>query len=244
MCERMLLFLEVLTVNRKALSNYFTRAERLLWCSSVLLITLSFCLFDRANYLTLVASIVGATSLVLNAKGNPIGQFLMVVFSLLYGVISLRFAYYGEMITYLGMTGPMALFALISWLKNPYGGNRAEVKVDRLKRGEGAVMLALTAAVTAVLFFVLRAFHTANLGVSTLSVATSFLAVYLTFRRNPYYALAYAANDLVLIALWGMASLTDPSYLSVVICFAMFLLNDLYGFVNWRRMQIRQSEAR
>lgn len=243
MCERMLLFLEVLTVNRKALSNYFTRAERLLWCSSVLLITLSFCLFDRANYLTLVASIVGATSLVLNAKGNPIGQFLMVVFSLLYGVISLRFAYYGEMITYLGMTGPMALFALISWLKNPYGGNRAEVKVDRLKRGEGAVMLALTAAVTAVFFFVLRAFHTANLGVSTLSVATSFLAVYLTFRRNPYYALAYAANDLVLIALWGMASLTDPTYLSVVICFAMFLLNDLYGFVNWRRMQIRQSAA-
>ncbi|WP_059004795.1 nicotinamide riboside transporter PnuC [Bittarella massiliensis] len=244
MCERMLLFLEVLAVNRKALSNYFTRAERLLWCSSVLLITLSFCLFDRANYLTLVASIVGATSLVLNAKGNPIGQFLMVVFSLLYGVISLRFAYYGEMITYLGMTGPMALFALISWLKNPYGGNRAEVKVDQLKRGEGAVMLALTAAVTAVFFFVLRAFHTANLGVSTLSVATSFLAVYLTFRRNPYYALAYAANDLVLVALWGMASLTDPSYLSVVICFAMFLLNDLYGFVNWRRMQIRQSAAR
>nr|WP_242861747.1 nicotinamide riboside transporter PnuC [Bittarella massiliensis (ex Durand et al. 2017)] len=240
----MLLFLEVLAVNRKALSNYFTRAERLLWCSSVLLITLSFCLFDRANYLTLVASIVGATSLVLNAKGNPIGQFLMVVFSLLYGVISLRFAYYGEMITYLGMTGPMALFALISWLKNPYGGNRAEVKVDQLKRGEGAVMLALTAAVTAVFFFVLRAFHTANLGVSTLSVATSFLAVYLTFRRNPYYALAYAANDLVLVALWGMASLTDPSYLSVVICFAMFLLNDLYGFVNWRRMQIRQSAAR
>lgn len=41
---------------------------------------------------------------------------LMIVFSLLYGVISYTCAYYGEMITYLGMTAPMALFALISFL--------------------------------------------------------------------------------------------------------------------------------
>ena len=42
------------------------------------------------------------------------------LFSLMYGVISYTFAYYGEMITYLGMTMPMAVFALISWVRNPY----------------------------------------------------------------------------------------------------------------------------
>lgn len=77
-----------------------------------------------------MASLVGVTSLIFNAKGNPFGQFLMVVFSLLYGIISFTFAYYGEMITYLGMTMPMAIFALISWLKNPYNGNKSEVKVN------------------------------------------------------------------------------------------------------------------
>ncbi len=43
----------------------------------------------------------------------------MIIFSLLYGIISYTFSYYGEMITYLGMTMPMAVFALISWLRNP-----------------------------------------------------------------------------------------------------------------------------
>lgn len=110
---------------RRKLLQYFSGAERLLWGLSVVFIVGSFCAFDRENYLTLAASLIGVTSLIFNAKGNPIGQVLMVLFSLLYGIISYTFAYYGEMITYLGMTMPMAVFALISWLKTPTtGGGR------------------------------------------------------------------------------------------------------------------------
>ncbi len=77
----------------------------------------------------------------------------------------------------------------------------------------------------------------------TLSVTTSFLAVYLTFRRSPWYAVAYAANDIVLIILWAMAAAEDSSCLSVLVCFVMFLVNDLYGFHSWIRMEKRQAQA-
>ena len=224
----------------KNLLRYFTRGEWTLWGGSVCLIALAFLLFDRVNYLTLAASLIGVTSLLYNAKGNPIGQSLMVVFSGLYGVISYRFSYYGEMLTYVGMTGPMALFALISWLRNPYGGNRAEVAVDRLRKFEYVLLPFLTVLVTIGFYFILKFFHTANLLPSTLSVTTSFVAVYLTFRRNPFFALAYAANDVILIILWLLAARTDISYLSVVICFVTFLVNDLYGFLCWQKMRRRQ----
>ena len=102
-------------------------------------------------------------------------------------------------------------------------------------------MFLLSAAVTAVFYFILDAFDTANMLPSTPSVTTSFMAVYLTFRRNPFFALAYAANDIVLIILWTMAALEDISYLSVVICFIVFLVNDLYGFASWLKMGKRQS---
>ena len=166
----------------------------------------------------------------------------MILFSLLYGIISYTFSYFGEMITYLGMTAPMALFALITWLRNPFGGNHAEVTVNRLKPFEGPLMLLLTAAVTFGFYFILEVFETANIIPSTLSVATSFIAVYLTFRRSPYFALAYAANDVVLIILWTLAAVEDITYISVLICFVMFLVNDLYGFVNWKRMEKRQLQ--
>ena len=226
----------------KKLINYFTKTELTLWGASTVLILASFLAFDRANYMTLTASMVGATSLIFNAKGNPIGQALMILFSLLYGIISYTFSYFGEMITYLGMTAPMALFALITWLRNPFGGNHAEVTVNRLKPFEGPLMLLLTAAVTFGFYFILEVFETANIIPSTLSVATSFIAVYLTFRRSPYFALAYAANDVVLIILWTLAAVEDITYISVLICFVMFLVNDLYGFVNWKRMEKRQLQ--
>lgn len=207
-----------------------------------MLIVTSFCIFDRENYLTLAASLIGVTSLIFNAKGNPLGQLLMVIFSLLYGIISYTFGYYGEMITYLGMTMPMAAFALISWLRNPYNGNRAQVRVNNIGKKENAVMWIIAAAVTVLFFFILKHFGTANLVPSTLSVTTSFVAVYLTFRRSPYFALAYASNDVVLIVLWVLASLTDTRYVSVIVCFAAFLVNDIYGYISWKKMEVKQSE--
>lgn len=222
--------------------NYFSRGEKALWLCSVALIAAAFLVFDRSNYIAAANSLIGVTSLIFVAKGNPIGQVLAIIFSMLYGYISYTYAYYGEMITYLGMTMPMACFSLVSWLKNPYGSGHSQVKVNRLRGREYAFLALLTAAVTAAFYFILRAFGTANLPLSTFSVTTSFAAVYLTFRRSPYYAIAYSLNDIVLIILWSLATFDDISYLSVVMCFAAFLANDIYGFCSWRKMQRQQAQ--
>lgn len=226
----------------KKICTYFSKLEIALWSSSVILIIVAFLLFDRSNYLALMASIVGVTSLIFNAKGNPIGQALMIVFSLLYGVISYSFSYYGEMITYLGMTMPMAVFALVSWLRNPYKGNKAEVEINGIGKKEQAFMWILTVFVSIGFYFILKYFNTTNLLPSTISVTTSFLGVYLTFRRNPYFALAYSANDVVLIVLWILASIKNISYISVVVCFIAFFINDIYGFINWQKIKKRQEK--
>ena len=222
---------------------YFSPFEAALWGGSVLLILAAFMAFDRTNCLSLAASLVGVTSLIFNAKAHPLGQLLMVVFSLLYGIVSYTFAYYGEMLTYLGMTAPMSVFSLISWLRHPYRGDAAEVQVGTVGRRAKAGIAAAALPVTVLFYFILKYFHTANLLPSTLSVTTSFLAVCLTACRTPYFALAYAANDVVLILLWTLASLSDPRYVSVTVCFVAFLVNDLYGFFHWRSIRQRQAEA-
>ena len=227
----------------KKLLNYFNLTEKLIWSISVIVIIVSFFLFENDGYLTLVASLIGVTSLIFCAKGNPFGQFLMIIFAIIYSIISFSFQYYGEMMTYLGMSLPMAAFSLVSWLKNPFNGNKSEVAVNKITFKEIIFMSFLTLVVTIVFYFILKYFNTANLIPSTFSVSTSFLAAYLTFRRSPYYALAYASNDVVLIVLWVSASFKDISYLSVVICFVVFLVNDLYGFISWLRMMKRQEKA-
>ncbi|MBO5606268.1 MAG: nicotinamide mononucleotide transporter [Treponema sp.] len=228
----------------RAIAAYFSGFELILWFSSILLILSSFCIFDRSSFLTLLASLLGVTAILLNAKGSPIGQVLMIIFSLIYGCISYDLAYYGEMATYLGMTMPMAVFALVAWLRHPYNGNKNEVEVNHLAKGELIFMVLLSLPVTVIFYFILEAFNTANIIPSTFSVTTSFIAVYLTFRRSPYFSLAYAFNDLVLLVLWSLAGLKDSKYLSVLACFLAFLFNDLYAFISWRRMEKRQRTAK
>lgn len=215
-----------------------------MWLFSGLLIVLSFAVFGAHSRLTTAASLIGITSLIFNAMGHPAGQALMVIFSLLYGIISYSFAYDGEMLTYVGMTMPMALYSMIAWLKNPYNGNRSEVTVNHISKKEQTVMWVVAAAVTVLFYFILKYFNTANLPLSTVSVTTSFLAVYLTARRSPAYALAYAANDVVLIMLWLLTSISDRSYTPVAVCFAAFLTNDIYGYASWRKMARRQSAGK
>ena len=226
----------------KKILNYFSRGEIILWFAEVLLIVTFFCIFDRKEFLNLISSLIGITALIFCAKGNPIGQALVIVFSALYGIISFGFAYYGEMLTYLGMTAPMALISLISWVRHPNGENRAEVKIRSLNKLDIIIMIPATIAVTVIFYFILYAFGTANLLTSTISVTTSFAAAYLAFKRSPYYAVAYILNDIVLIVLWSMAAAENISYLSVIACFAAFLINDVYTFINWKKMQKKQKQ--
>ncbi|MBP3579022.1 MAG: nicotinamide mononucleotide transporter [Lachnospiraceae bacterium] len=221
-----------------------TKFEKGLWLISLAVTILSYLLSylfsGSGDLLNLIVSLIGVTALIFVAKGLVLGQLLTVVFSVFYGIISVLFSYYGEMITYLFMTTPMAIVAAIEWIKNPYRDTQ-EVKVHKVTKKQLAVMWLLALLVTVLFYFILKALNTANLFFSTVSITTSFIASYLTFLRSPYYAIGYSANDVVLIILWILASLENISYLPMVACFIMFLFNDLYGFYNWRRMQKRQK---
>lgn len=219
----------------------FSKIEKMLWISSISIIIICSLLSGEKNILSISASLIGATSIIFAAKGHYIGPMLAVIFSIMYGIISYSFGYYGEMITYLGMTGPMALLSLISWLKNPFKGQKTEVRVNRITLQEWLMLSAATVVVTIIFYYILKKLGTANLVPSTFSVTTSFAAVYLTERRSAYFSLAYAFNDAVLIVLWILASMTDVSYVSVAVCFLVFLINDLYGFISWKRMEKRQK---
>ena len=58
----------------RKLNNYFTTFEKILWIGSLVLITGSAVMFGKDGILSVIASLIGATSLLLNAKGNPIGD--------------------------------------------------------------------------------------------------------------------------------------------------------------------------
>ena len=215
-----------------------TKKEWILWIISLSIVIVSNLFSSNFDLLTLVAALVGVTSLIFAAKGNVWAQILMIVFSILYGIISYRFRYWGEMITYLGMALPMAVWSAITWLRHPSGSDGNEVEIQILHRTQLLCVGGASAVVTFVFYLILDALDTPSIVFSTISVVTSFLAAALTMLRSSYYALGYAANDLVLIVLWTLASLENPAYIPVVVNFTIFFFNDMYGFISWKRREI------
>lgn len=212
-----------------------TKQQYCIWLGSMLVIVLSAVICGTFDPLSVGTSLLGVTMLIFMAKGDVFAQILTIFFCLLYGAVSYTFSYYGEMITYLGMTLPVCLFTLVSWLRHPY--KKGEVKVADVTKKSIAVITLFSIVVTVIFYFILEYFNTPNLFFSTVSITTSFFAACLAFLRSPYYALAYGANDIVLVILWVLASFEDISYISMVACFAVFLFNDIYAFFNWRKIK-------
>lgn len=216
-----------------------TKKEWLLWICSLLIIAISNIISGEISLLTLITAWIGVTSLIFAAKGNVWSQILMIVFSILYGIISYQYRYWGEMITYLGMTLPMAVWSMVTWIRNPSeSGN--EVAIQRLTKKHAAGILFFGSVVTAVFYYILSALDTPNIVLSMISIATSFLAASLTMLRTSYYALGYASNDIILIILWGLAATENPIYFTVAVNFVIFFLNDMYGFISWKKREMIQ----
>jgi len=218
-----------------------TPQDLIFWSLSSGAIVMSYFLYPAGDFVSVIGSVVGVTALIYIAKGVVMGQFLSLAFCLFYGIYSLFFAYYGESVTYLGMSAPAAIFSIISWLRNPYRDS-GRVKVSRLSLGRVMLTVLVCVPVTVLFYFILRVLGTAQPVVSTFSIATSFLAAALSFQRSSFFALAYAVNDLVLILLWGGEYLRDPSVLPVIVCFASFLFNDIRTFVSWQRLHREQED--
>ena len=226
---------------KKAL-HYFSPFEKCLWLCSITIITLSFLSTQDFHILTLIASLLGVTALIFIAKGNVIGQAIIVVFSLLYAIVSYENQYYGELATYVFMTLPSSVVAIITWMKNPSKKGKSEVRIAHLTKKKLLIVSLLSLLVTFIFYFILKYFNTANLIISTISVTTSFFSSSLTILRSPYHSIGYCFNDVILIVLWILASFNDISYLPMVFCFLTFLANDIYTFISWRKIQKEQAK--
>ena len=216
------------------------KREWCLWIISLIIVAVSNILAGKTDPVTLSATLIGVTALIFVARGDVWGQILTVVFSILYAITSYSFRYYGEMITYVGMTAPIAVFSIVTWLKNPSTEEKNTVRISGLSRKTTLIMVLSCAVVTAVFGYILKLLDTPNLVISIISIVTSYLASYLMMCRNSYYALAYAANDVALIILWILASLNNIAYLPMIACFLMFLANDIYGFISWKKRERKQ----
>lgn len=217
-----------------------TKFETCLCLVSVLVIVIGFCFGQEKDVLNLVSSLIGVISLIYIAKGNLFGQILALIFGILYAFVSYQNRLFSELITYGFMYVPLSIATIVTWFRHPYKDEKT-VEITKTSLKQFLLIVLLGFIVTTIFYFLLKYLNTPSLYVSTFSIFTSFIASALVILRSPYYALAFTLNDIVLIILWTISTISNVQNITILLCFVVFFFNDIYGFIAWNKRFKKQQ---
>lgn len=217
--------------------------EKLFLLISLLIIIICFFLGTDKNILSLVTSILGVITVIFGAKGLVWAPVVNLLYNIVYIILSYTQGFYGEVLIYIFMMTPINIAMIVSWLKNKSKEDENIVEVNKLNKKEYILLFGFTLIVAFGFYFILKALNTTALFISTISLIDSFIATYLLYRRCSNYALSYIVNDIILIVLWLYAIRNNGiAYLPMVLSFLVFLVNDIYGLISWKKRERKQNE--
>ena len=190
---------------------------------------------------TLYTSLYLITALLMS-KGKVECYFVGFVSVFFYGIVSYNQGYYGELIITAFLTFPIMIIGIISWLRHQ-DKEEDTVIISSLSKKEITIALLSQLVLFWIYYFILKAFNTDLLVISTMSVVTSVLASYFEARRSELSLFCYIANDIVIITLWLIPIISGQiELISVLVGPILLLINDIYGSYNWRRLKNQQKE--
>ena len=137
---------------------------------------------------------------------------------------------------------PIMIIGIISWLRN-CDKEEDVVIVNTLSRKEIIIVFSSQLILFWIYYFLLKAFNTDLLVISSISIVTSVLASYFEARRSELSLFCYIANDIVIITLWIMPVIAgETALISVLVGPILLLINDIYGSYNWKKLKEVQKK--
>lgn len=225
------------------IKNYFkdwTKFELTFLICGLTVSILSSIIFKGTIIDTLYTSLYLITALLMS-KGKVECYFVGFISVFFYGIVSYNQGYYGELIITIFLTFPIMIIGIISWLRNQDKEDDVVI-VNTLPRKEIFIAFASQLILFWIYYFLLKAFNTDLLVISSISIVTSVLASYFEARRSELSLFCYIANDIVIITLWIIPVIAgETALISVLVGPILLLINDIYGSYNWKKLKETQK---
>lgn len=226
------------------IKEYFkdwTKFELIFLISGLIISILSSIIFGGNIIDTLYTSSYFITALLMS-KGKVESYFVGFVSVFFYMIVSYNQNYYGELIITAFLTFPIMIIGIISWLRHQDEEDDVVI-INSLSKKEITIVIISQFILFWGYYFLLKAFNTDLLILSSISIVTSVLASYFEARRSELSLFCYIANDVVIITLWIIPVIYGQiALISVLVGPILLLINDIYGSYNWKRLKEAQKE--
>jgi nicotinamide mononucleotide transporter len=192
----------------------------------------------------LISSISGMLCVVLVAKGKIANYYFGIVQTLTYAYIAYGYGLYGEVMLNALFYFPIQFIGIYLWKKN---------KSDQVVKGEDVKVKSLTSlgwlyTVLSILILTIAyglflkylggKFVWNDAATNVLSIAAQILML----KRFTEQWLLWIAVNVLSITLWLSALISQGGNdFSMLVMWSAFLVNSIYGYVNWRKLYQKQS---
>jgi nicotinamide mononucleotide transporter len=197
------------------------------------------------SLLGLISSISGMLCVVSVAKGKIANYYFGIVQTLTYAYIAYGYGLYGEVMLNALFYFPVQFIGIYMWKKNKteHGVKGEDVIISSLtKKGWFYTVLSILILTIGYGFFL--KFLGGNLvwtdsATNVLSIAAQILML----KRYTEQWLLWISVNVLSIFLWLGALISQGGNdFSMLVMWSAFLVNSIYGYLNWRKLSIKQVQ--
>ncbi len=185
------------------------------------------------NLVSSIAAICGIICVVLCAAGKKAQYYWGFANIIAYIVVSWMSRFYGEVMLNALYYLPTQFVGIYLWNKN-YNQEQAEVQGRKMRPVTTVIMLAVTALGIVLYRMLLIKLGGSSAWLDSTSTVISVVANALMVLRYREQWTLWIIVDAVTVIMWGMSG--DPIMTTM---WAVYLVNAVYGYVNWSRMSRR-----
>jgi nicotinamide mononucleotide transporter len=191
----------------------------------------------------LISSLTGMLCVVLVAKGKISNYYFGIIQTATYAYISYTYQLYGEAMLNALFYLPIQFIGIYLWNKNRVTSSTKgeDIIAKKMNLKNWMVFAGLTVA-----FSVLYAFFLAKIGgkqvhIDSFAVVLSIGAQILMLKRFADQWIIWIIVNVLSIVLWFNALSEGGNDYTVLVMWTAFLVNSIYGYVNWMKMVKKQE---
>ena len=199
-----------------------------------------------SDAMTITYSLVAVSGIFLLTKGSVVAPMVITVAYTLYAILSYQTGLYGETIIYCALLIPIQIATIILWLMKKKKDNNQFI-IARVGWKHWLILLVVALAFGVGAYFLLQAFNTKYLILSTIIMVVCSVSNYLTLIKSEYSFAGFILNNVIFCLLWILPLANGEAdglaVLPMVVSGVLFTVLNIKGLIAWLRMKKQQRNA-
>lgn len=190
----------------------------------------------------LIASLTGMICVVLTAKARISSFYFGLVNIISYSYVAFQSKYFGDVMLNMLFFLPMTFFGIYFWKKNLKQNKNGEVKIKSLSWKKRFTWFVIALVCLSIYGFILNIINGTLPFIDAATTVFSIIATIMLNKRLTEQWFFWIMVNILSIVMWAHIFIQNGGDISILVMWSAFLVNAIYGYYNWRKLEKKENE--